>query len=72
MIQADGNTLTIKGSVISEIGAINGATNGSINYSAGNSILWGVNSVGRESGFYSDGVNAYQRVKPVTLGSLPP
>ncbi|KAA6399613.1 MAG: hypothetical protein EZS28_004861 [Streblomastix strix] len=54
---ADGNTLTFNGSVIAGVGATNGATNGSVNYSAGNPILWGVNSVGTEVGFYSNGTN---------------
>ncbi|KAA6371967.1 MAG: hypothetical protein EZS28_032507 [Streblomastix strix] len=71
-ISADGNTLTFNGSVIAGTGATNGATNGSVNYSAGNPILWGVNSVGTEGGFYSDGAKVYWRAKPVTLGSVPP
>ncbi|KAA6386747.1 MAG: hypothetical protein EZS28_017728 [Streblomastix strix] len=50
----------------------NGASNGQVNYSAGNPILWGVNSVGTECGFYSDGPKIYWRAKPVTLGSVPP
>ncbi|KAA6381608.1 MAG: hypothetical protein EZS28_022865, partial [Streblomastix strix] len=50
---------------------LNGATNGSVNYSAGNPILWGVISVGAEGGFYSDGANVYWRAKPITLGSVP-
>ncbi|KAA6313149.1 MAG: hypothetical protein EZS28_055805, partial [Streblomastix strix] len=32
----------------------------------------GVNSVGTEGGFYSDGSKVYWRAKPVTLGSVPP
>ncbi|KAA6397821.1 MAG: hypothetical protein EZS28_006654 [Streblomastix strix] len=71
-ISADGYTLTFNGSVIAGTGATNGATNGSVNYSAGNPILWGVNSVGTEGGFYSDGAKVYWRAKPVTLGSVPP
>ncbi|KAA6359165.1 MAG: hypothetical protein EZS28_045308 [Streblomastix strix] len=43
-MQPDGNTLTINGSVIAGTGATNGASNGSVNYSAGNTILLGVNS----------------------------
>ncbi|KAA6378791.1 MAG: hypothetical protein EZS28_025683 [Streblomastix strix] len=43
-ISADGNILSFNGSVIAGTGATNGATNGSVNYSAGNPILWGVNS----------------------------
>ncbi|KAA6377900.1 MAG: hypothetical protein EZS28_026575 [Streblomastix strix] len=72
VISADGNTLTFNGSVIAGTGATNGATNGSVNYSAGNPILWGVNSVGTEGGFYSDGAKVYWRAKPITLGSVPP
>ncbi|KAA6372827.1 MAG: hypothetical protein EZS28_031646 [Streblomastix strix] len=71
-ISTDGNTLTFNSSVIAGTGATNGATNGSVNYSAGNSILWGVNSVGTEGGFYSDGAKVYWRAKPVTFGSVPP
>ncbi|KAA6314377.1 MAG: hypothetical protein EZS28_055595, partial [Streblomastix strix] len=71
-ISADGNTLTFNGSVIAGTGATTGATNGSVNYSAGNPILWGVNSVGTEGGFYSDGPKIYWRAKPVTLGAVPP
>ncbi|KAA6366456.1 MAG: hypothetical protein EZS28_038017 [Streblomastix strix] len=72
MISADGNTLSFNGSVIAGAGATNGASNGSVNYSAGNPILWGVNSVGNEGGFYSDGPKIYWRAKPVTLGAVPP
>ncbi|KAA6380351.1 MAG: hypothetical protein EZS28_024124 [Streblomastix strix] len=72
MISADGNTLSFNGSVIAGAGATNGATNGSVNYSAGNPILWGVNSVGTEGRFYSDGPKIYWRAKPVTLGAVPP
>ncbi|KAA6401972.1 MAG: hypothetical protein EZS28_002501 [Streblomastix strix] len=71
-ISADGNTLIFNGSVIAGAGATNGASNGSVNYSAGNPILWGVNSVGTEGGFYSDGPKVYWRAKPVTLGAVPP
>ncbi|KAA6392680.1 MAG: hypothetical protein EZS28_011795 [Streblomastix strix] len=39
-IDADRNTLTFNGSVIAGTGATNGASNGSVNYSAGNPILW--------------------------------
>ncbi|KAA6401861.1 MAG: hypothetical protein EZS28_002608 [Streblomastix strix] len=66
VISADGNTLTFKGSVI----AGTGATNGSVNYSAGNPILSGVNSICTEGGFYSDGPKIYWRAKPITLGSV--
>ncbi|KAA6360239.1 MAG: hypothetical protein EZS28_044234, partial [Streblomastix strix] len=71
-ISADGNTLTFNGSVIAGTGATNGATNGSFQYSAGNPILWGVNSTGTEGGFYSNGTNICWRARPITLGSVPP
>ncbi|KAA6388155.1 MAG: hypothetical protein EZS28_016318, partial [Streblomastix strix] len=51
VISADGNALYFNDSVIAGTGATNGAINGSVNYSAGNPILWGVNSVGTEGGF---------------------
>ncbi|KAA6361684.1 MAG: hypothetical protein EZS28_042789 [Streblomastix strix] len=72
MISADGNTLSFNGSVIAGTGTTNGATNGSVNYSAGNPILWGVNSVDTNGGFYSDGPKVYWRAKPITLGAVPP
>ncbi|KAA6371124.1 MAG: hypothetical protein EZS28_033349 [Streblomastix strix] len=72
MISADGNTLTFNGSVIAGTGATSGASNGSVNYSAGNPILWGVNSVDTNGGFYSDGPKVYWRAKPVTLGAVLP
>ncbi|KAA6382985.1 MAG: hypothetical protein EZS28_021486, partial [Streblomastix strix] len=71
-ISADGNTLSFNGSVIAGTGASNGATNGSVNYSAGNPILWGVNSTGTEGEFYSNGTNIYWRARTITLGSVPP
>ncbi|KAA6383711.1 MAG: hypothetical protein EZS28_020764 [Streblomastix strix] len=71
-ISADGNTLSFNGSVIAGVCTANGATNGSVNYSAGNPILWGVNSVGTEGGFYSNGNNVFWRAHPVTMGSVPP
>ncbi|KAA6372569.1 MAG: hypothetical protein EZS28_031903 [Streblomastix strix] len=71
-INADGNTLSFNGSVIAGTGATNGATNGSVQYSAGNPILWGVNSTGTEGGFYRNGTNICWRARPVTLGSVPP
>ncbi|KAA6367778.1 MAG: hypothetical protein EZS28_036695 [Streblomastix strix] len=71
-ISADGNTLTFNGSVIAGTGAINGASNGSVNYSAGNLILWGVNSTDPIGGFCSNGINICWRARPVTLGSVPP
>ncbi|KAA6395991.1 MAG: hypothetical protein EZS28_008482 [Streblomastix strix] len=71
-ISADGNTLSFNGSVIAGTGTTGCASNGSVNYSAGNPILWGVNSVGTLGGFYSDGAQVYWRAKPVTLRSVPP
>ncbi|KAA6368219.1 MAG: hypothetical protein EZS28_036254, partial [Streblomastix strix] len=71
-ISADGNTLSFNGSVIAGVGATNGASSGSVQYSAGNPILWGVNSVGTEGGFYSNGTNICWRARPITLGSVPP
>ncbi|KAA6370886.1 MAG: hypothetical protein EZS28_033587 [Streblomastix strix] len=55
-ISADGNTLSFNGSVIAGVGATNGATNGT----------------GTEGGFYSNGTNICWRVRPITLGSVPP
>ncbi|KAA6393158.1 MAG: hypothetical protein EZS28_011313 [Streblomastix strix] len=72
MISADGNTLSFNGSVIAGTGASTGASNGSVNYSAGNPILWGVNSADTNGGFYSDGPKVYWRAKPITLGAVPP
>ncbi|KAA6382472.1 MAG: hypothetical protein EZS28_022001 [Streblomastix strix] len=72
MISADGNQLSFNGSVIAGTGAQSGSANGSVNYSAGNPILWGVNSVDTNGGFYSDGPKIYWRAKPVTLGAVPP
>ncbi|KAA6367772.1 MAG: hypothetical protein EZS28_036701 [Streblomastix strix] len=72
LISADGQTLTFNGSVIAGTGATTGASNGSVNYSAGNPILWGVNSVDTYGGFYSDGPKIHWRAKPVTLGAVPP
>ncbi|KAA6364618.1 MAG: hypothetical protein EZS28_039855, partial [Streblomastix strix] len=43
-ISADGNELSFNCYVIAGTGATNGATNGSVQYSAENPILWGVNS----------------------------
>ncbi|KAA6395415.1 MAG: hypothetical protein EZS28_009058 [Streblomastix strix] len=70
-ISADGNTLSFNGSIIAGTGATSGASNGLVNYSAGNPILWGVNSVDTNGGFYSDGPKVYWRAKPVTLGAVP-
>ncbi|KAA6353715.1 MAG: hypothetical protein EZS28_050758, partial [Streblomastix strix] len=72
VISADGQTLPFNGSVIAGTGGQSGSANGSVNYSAGNHILWGVNSVGTKGGFYSDGPKIYWRAKPVTLGAVPP
>ncbi|KAA6373032.1 MAG: hypothetical protein EZS28_031442 [Streblomastix strix] len=72
VISADGQTLSFNGSVIAGTGAQSGSSNGSVNYSAGNPILWGVNSVDTNGGFYSDGPKVYWRAKPVTLGAVPP
>ncbi|KAA6368097.1 MAG: hypothetical protein EZS28_036377 [Streblomastix strix] len=49
-----------------------GSLMGKLNYSAGNPILWSVNSVDTTIGFYSDRVKVYLRAKPITLGSIPP
>ncbi|KAA6364772.1 MAG: hypothetical protein EZS28_039702 [Streblomastix strix] len=72
LISADGSTLSFNGSVIAGTGATTGASNGSVNYSTGNPILWGLNSVDTNGGFYSDGPKIYWRAKPVTLGAVPP
>ncbi|KAA6370084.1 MAG: hypothetical protein EZS28_034389 [Streblomastix strix] len=58
---ADGNTLSFKEQIIAQTGANNGATDGSVNYSAGNPILWGANSLGTDGGFYSNGNNIFWR-----------
>ncbi|KAA6375171.1 MAG: hypothetical protein EZS28_029303, partial [Streblomastix strix] len=71
-ISADGNTLSFNGSVIAGTGATNGASNGSVSYSAGNPILWSLNSVDTNGGFYSNGTNICWRARPITLGSVPP
>ncbi|KAA6398092.1 MAG: hypothetical protein EZS28_006380 [Streblomastix strix] len=71
-ISADGNTLSFNGSVIAGTGVSNGAANGQVNYSAGNPILWGVNSTGTEGGFYSNRTNIYWRARTITLGSVLP
>ncbi|KAA6400731.1 MAG: hypothetical protein EZS28_003745 [Streblomastix strix] len=72
MIQADGNTLTFNGSVIAGTAATNGATKGSVNFSAGNPILQGANCVGTEGGFYSNGNNVFWRAHRLKMGSVPP
>ncbi|KAA6386186.1 MAG: hypothetical protein EZS28_018284 [Streblomastix strix] len=71
-ISPDGNTLSFNRSVIAGTGATNGASNCSVNYSAGNPILWGVNSTDPIGGFYSNGTNIYRRARTITLGSGPP
>ncbi|KAA6383872.1 MAG: hypothetical protein EZS28_020602 [Streblomastix strix] len=72
MISADGNTLSFNGSIIAGTGATSGASNGSVNYSAGNPILWGMNSTDTNGGFQSNGTNICWRARPITLGSVPP
>ncbi|KAA6377617.1 MAG: hypothetical protein EZS28_026857 [Streblomastix strix] len=72
MISADGNTLSFNGSVIDGTGASNGASNGQVNYSAGNPILWGLNSTDSNGGFFSSGSNICWRAHPLTQGSVPP
>ncbi|KAA6379862.1 MAG: hypothetical protein EZS28_024610 [Streblomastix strix] len=49
-ISADGNTLSFNGQVIA---------GGSVNYSQGNTILWGTKSTGTEGGFYTDGTTVF-------------
>ncbi|KAA6391668.1 MAG: hypothetical protein EZS28_012806 [Streblomastix strix] len=71
LISADGNTLTFNGSVIAGTGATNGATNGQVNYSAGNPILRSVKSEDTTGRFYCDGAKVYWRAKLITLGSVP-
>ncbi|KAA6380678.1 MAG: hypothetical protein EZS28_023794 [Streblomastix strix] len=71
-ISADGNELSFNGSVIAGTGATNGASSGLVNYSAGNPILWGVNSVDTNGEFYSDGAKVYWRIKLITVGPIPP
>ncbi|KAA6389001.1 MAG: hypothetical protein EZS28_015472 [Streblomastix strix] len=81
-ISADGNTLSFNGQVIAQTNpttgqttissSSNGAANGSVNYSAGNPILWGANSVDTNGGFYSNGTNICWRAHPLTQGSVPP
>ncbi|KAA6371147.1 MAG: hypothetical protein EZS28_033327 [Streblomastix strix] len=72
MVSDDRNAFPFNGSVIAGTCASSEASNGSVNYSAGNPILWGVNSVGTECGFCIVGANVYQRAKPITLDSIPP
>ncbi|KAA6328250.1 MAG: hypothetical protein EZS28_053737 [Streblomastix strix] len=71
-ISADGNTLSFNGSIIAGTGAQNGAASGSVIYSAGNPILWGLNSVDTNGGFYSNGNNVFWRAHLLTMGSVPP
>ncbi|KAA6389770.1 MAG: hypothetical protein EZS28_014703 [Streblomastix strix] len=81
-ISIDGNTLSFNGQVIAQTNptagqttissSSSGASNGSVNYSAGNPILWGVNSVDTNGGFYSNGNNVFWRAHPLTMGSVPP
>ncbi|KAA6401627.1 MAG: hypothetical protein EZS28_002845 [Streblomastix strix] len=72
VISTDGNKLSFNGSVIAGTGATSGANNGSVNYSAGNTILWGANSTDPIGEFCSDGVKVYWRAHPLTMGSVPP
>ncbi|KAA6399966.1 MAG: hypothetical protein EZS28_004505 [Streblomastix strix] len=72
MISADGNTLSFNGSVIAGTGAQSGSSNSSVNYSAGNPILWGMNSVDTNNKFYSNENNVFWRAHPLTMGSVPP
>ncbi|KAA6388420.1 MAG: hypothetical protein EZS28_016053 [Streblomastix strix] len=68
-ISIDGNTLSFNGQVIAQTNPTTGQTtisssssgtgNGSVNYSAGNPILWGLNGVDTNGGFYSDGPKVY-------------
>ncbi|KAA6363289.1 MAG: hypothetical protein EZS28_041184, partial [Streblomastix strix] len=80
-ISVDGNTLSFNGQVIEQtnpttgqttISGSSGSSSGSVQYSAGNPILWGENSTGTEGGFYSNGTNICWRARPITLGSVPP
>ncbi|KAA6403125.1 MAG: hypothetical protein EZS28_001354 [Streblomastix strix] len=81
-ISIDGNTLSFNDQVIAQTNptagqttissSSSGATNGSVNYSAGNPIIWGVNSVDTNGGFYCDGPKVYWRAKPITLSAVPP
>ncbi|KAA6392733.1 MAG: hypothetical protein EZS28_011738, partial [Streblomastix strix] len=80
-ISVDGNTLSFNGQVIAQtnpttgqttISGSSGSTSGSVQYSAGNPIIWGENSTGTEGGFYSNGTNICWRARPITLGSVPP
>ncbi|KAA6370047.1 MAG: hypothetical protein EZS28_034426, partial [Streblomastix strix] len=56
-ISADGETLSFNGQVI----AGTGAPVGSVNYSQGNPILWGVRSLETDGGLYSDGTTVFWR-----------
>ncbi|KAA6393805.1 MAG: hypothetical protein EZS28_010671 [Streblomastix strix] len=80
-ISVDGNTLSFNGQVIAQTNATIGQTtinvsssgsSGSVNYSAGNPILWGLNSVDTNGEFYYNGNNVYWRAHPLTMGSVPP
>ncbi|KAA6397349.1 MAG: hypothetical protein EZS28_007121 [Streblomastix strix] len=53
-------------------GTTNRASNGSVQYSSGNPILWRVNSVGAEGWFYGNGTNICWISGPITLGSIHP
>ncbi|KAA6401710.1 MAG: hypothetical protein EZS28_002767 [Streblomastix strix] len=49
---ANGNTFTFNGQVIA---------GGLVNYSQGNTILWGAKSLGTDGGFYNDGTTVFWR-----------
>ncbi|KAA6391576.1 MAG: hypothetical protein EZS28_012897 [Streblomastix strix] len=68
-ISADGNTLTFNRQIIVGTGSNNGASDGSVNYSAGNPILWGINSLGTEDGFYTNGTTVFWRTHTLQFDS---
>ncbi|KAA6366242.1 MAG: hypothetical protein EZS28_038231, partial [Streblomastix strix] len=55
--------------IIAGTGSNNGASDGSVNYSAGNPILWGTNSLGTEDGFYTNGTTVFWRTHALQLDS---
>ncbi|KAA6402478.1 MAG: hypothetical protein EZS28_001991 [Streblomastix strix] len=72
VITADGNTLSFNDSLIVGTGTIGSASNCTINYSAGNPIVWSVNSVGKGGRFHSDGNTVFWIAGPITLESVTP
>ncbi|KAA6374905.1 MAG: hypothetical protein EZS28_029569 [Streblomastix strix] len=56
-ISADGNTFSFNGQII----AGTGASNGSVNYSQRNAILWGTKSLGTDGDFYTNGTTVFWR-----------